>query len=228
MGEPNTGPDEGRCVVFDMDGVLVDSEPLWVRARQDLVRDVGGQWLPEAETARRGVSSAVWSVSMRDRLGVPLPPAEIREDVLGRMAERYRHDVPLIPGARRAVEVAAACRRTGVASGSDRVLLDAVLSTTGLGKLVSADVAGDEVSEGKPSPAIYQEVCRRLGADPRDCLAVEDSGAGILSAVAAGMRVVAIPRPGFAPDDETLARATSVLASIEELTDTLIADLLGR
>ena len=217
----------GACVVFDNDGVIVDSEPLWVRARRDLVRDVGGRWIAEAETAMMGVSSDVWSAYMRDRLRVPLTAPQIRAEVIGRMVDLYRRRVPLIPGAREAVEMVARRWPTGVASGSDRVLLDTVLSTTGLDAHIAATVAGEEVPEGKPSPLIYQEACRRLGAAPRDCLAVEDSGAGILAALAAGMKVVAIPRPGFAPDPSTLARATVVLPTIEALTEHVVAEVLA-
>lgn len=223
MGEPYAT----QCVVFDMDGVIIDSEPLWAKARQDLVRDVGGRWLPEAATAMMGVSSAVWSVYMRDRLRVPLTAPEIRAEVITRMIGLYRRSLPVIPGALHAVRAVAGRWRTGVASGSDRVLLDTVLSVTGLDACVAATVAGEEVAEGKPSPIIYQEACRRLGVAPRACLAVEDSGAGISSALAAGMKVIAIPRPGFEPDPVTLARATVVLPTIEVLTGRVVADVLA-
>jgi HAD superfamily hydrolase (TIGR01509 family) len=215
------------CVVFDMDGVIVDSEPLWVRARQDLVREAGGRWLPEAETAMMGISSDRWSVYMRDRLGLQdMTPAEIRDEVIGRMVALYGAEVPLLPGAREAVEATARRWRLGIASGSDRVLLDTVLTATGLRDRFAATVAGEEVAAGKPAPLIYQEACRRLGADPRACLAIEDSGSGIESALAAGMRVVAVPRPGFEPDPGVLARATAVLPDLTRLSTDLVGGLL--
>ena len=217
----------GACVVFDMDGVIVDSEPLWVRARKDLVRDAGGRWLPEAETAMMGISSDRWSVYMRDRLGLEaMTPAQIRTEVIGRMVALYGADVPLLPGAREAIEATARCWRIGVASGSDRVLLDTVLSATGLRDRFAATVAGEEVAVGKPAPLIYQEVCRRLGADPRRCLAIEDSGSGIESALAAGMSVIAVPRRGFEPADEVLARATAVLPALTRLSADLVRSVL--
>jgi HAD superfamily hydrolase (TIGR01509 family) len=217
----------GACVVFDMDGVIVDSEPLWVRARKDLVRDAGGRWLPEAETAMMGISSDRWSVYMRDRLGLEaMTPAQIRTEVIGRMVALYGAEVPLLPGAREAIEATARCWRIGVASGSDRVLLDTVLSATGLRDRFAATVAGEEVAVGKPAPLIYQEVCRRLGADPRRCLAIEDSGSGIESALAAGMSVIAVPRPGFEPADEVLARATAVLPALTRLSADLVRSVL--
>jgi HAD superfamily hydrolase (TIGR01509 family) len=217
----------GACVVFDMDGVIVDSEPLWVRARKDLVRDAGGRWLPEAETAMMGISSDRWSVYMRDRLGLEaMTPAQIRTEVIGRMVALYGAEVPLLPGAREAIEATARCWRIGVASGSDRVLLDTVLSATGLRDRFAATVAGEEVAVGKPAPLIYQEVCRRLGADPRRCLAIEDSGSGIESALAAGMSVIAVPRRGFEPADEMLARATAVLPDLTRLSADLVRSVL--
>jgi HAD superfamily hydrolase (TIGR01509 family) len=217
----------GACVVFDMDGVIVDSEPLWVRARKDLVRDAGGRWLPEAETAMMGISSDRWSVYMRDRLGLEaMTPAQIRTEVIGRMVALYGAEVPLLPGAREAIEATARCWRIGVASGSDRVLLDTVLSATGLRDRFAATVAGEEVAVGKPAPLIYQEVCRRLGADPRRCLAIEDSGSGIESALAAGMSVIAVPRRGFEPADEVLARATAVLPDLTRLSADLVRSVL--
>jgi len=217
------------AVVFDMDGVLVDSEPLWMRARKDLVRAGGGRWHADAETAMMGVSSGVWSAYMRDRLELQHYTAEqIRADVLDRMVGLYRQDVPLLPGARAAVDAAASRWPIAIASGSDRVLLDTVLSTTGLGRCFAATVAGDEVSEGKPHPMIYDEACRRLGADPRQCVAVEDSGAGISSALAAGLKVVAVPRPGFAPKPEILARATVVLPDLTGLDADRVAAVMAH
>ena len=217
------------AVVFDMDGVLVDSEPLWMRARKELVRDGGGRWHADAETAMMGISSDIWSAYMRDRLELQHYTAEqIRTDVLDRMVELYRHDVPLLPGARAAVEAAAARWPVAIASGSDRVLLDTVLAATGLGRCFAATVAGDEVTEGKPHPMIYAEACRRLGADPRHCVAVEDSGAGISSALAAGLKVVAVPRPGFAPRPEILARATVSLPDLTGLDADRMAAVMAQ
>jgi len=217
------------AVVFDMDGVLVDSEPLWMRARKDLVRAGGGRWHADAETAMMGVSSGVWSAYMRDRLDLQQYTAEqIRADVLDRMVELYRADVPLLPGARAAVEAAAARWPVAIASGSDRVLLDTVLTATGLGPCFAATVAGDEVSEGKPHPMIYDEACRRLGADPQHCVAIEDSGAGISSALAAGLKVVAVPRPGFAPRPEILARATVSLPDLTGLDADRVAAVMAQ
>jgi HAD superfamily hydrolase (TIGR01509 family) len=215
-------------VVFDMDGVIVDSEPLWVRARKDLVGDANGRWIPEAATAMMGISSDRWSAYMRDRLGVDMTAKQIREEVIRRMVELYRQSVPLIPGAQEAIETIGKRWRIGVASGSDRVLLDTVLKKTRLEDSFAATVSADDVAEGKPSPLIYQEACRRLGARPSAGVAIEDSGSGIASALAAGMKVIAVPRPGFDPGVEILGRATAVLCDLHELHPDLIAQVLSR
>jgi HAD superfamily hydrolase (TIGR01509 family) len=216
-----------QAVVFDNDGVLVDSEPLWILARQSLVHDAKGRWLPEADTAMMGISSDRWSVYMRDRLGVAMTPSKIRHEVLARMIQLYRSEVPLLPGVRAAVETVGQRWRLGVASGSDRVLLDTVLSSSGLADHFGATVSGDEVAEGKPSPLIYLEACRRLQCPPNACVAVEDSASGIASALAAQMKVIAVPRPGFEPPAAVLDRATAVLPSVAELSPDLIAAVLS-
>jgi len=209
-----------------MDGVIVDSEPLWVRARKELVRQANGQWIPEAETAMLGISSDEWSAYMRDHLALNMTAEQIREDVIRRMVELYRKGVPLITGAREAIEAIGRRWRVGVASGSDRVLLDTVLTSSGLAGHFAATVSGEDVAEGKPSPQIYQEACRRLGANPCACVAIEDSGSGIASALAAGMKVIAVPRPGFVPDDEILGRATAVLPDLTDLNPDVVAGVL--
>ena len=217
------------AVVFDMDGVIVDSEPLWIEARQDLVRAEHGRWIPEADTAMMGIGSDLWSAYMRDHLGLGHLSAErIRDEVIARMVARYGHSVPLIPGARAAVEALGRRWRLAIASGSDRVLLDAVLASSGLRDAFAATVSAEEVDEGKPSPLIYREACRRLGARPEACAAVEDSGSGIASALAAGMKVIAVPRRGFEPDRAILGRATLVLADLGQLTPDVVERLLHQ
>jgi HAD superfamily hydrolase (TIGR01509 family) len=219
-------PSREPCVVFDMDGVIVDSEPLWVRARKQLVRDANGRWIAEAETAMMGVSSDQWSVYMRDRLGLDMTPTQIRDEVIGRMVALYHQAVPLLPGAREAVEALGRRWPLAIASGSDRVLLDTVLSSSGLTGRFAVTVSGEDVAEGKPSPQIYLEACRRLGADPANCVAVEDSGAGIQSASAAGMKVVAVPRPGFEPAAAVLAKADLILTDLVHLGTDAVRQLL--
>jgi HAD superfamily hydrolase (TIGR01509 family) len=204
--------------VFDMDGVLIDSEQAWADAREQLARETGGSWAPGTQERMMGMSSPEWSRFMHDELGVPLEPAEISRLVVERLEQRYREHLPILPHAREAVERLAARWPLAVASSSNRPLIDLVLGLAGLAGSFRATVSSEEVPRGKPAPDVYLEAARRLGAGPSASVAVEDSTNGIASAAAAGMRVIAVPRPDYPPAPEALARAAVVLDSLAELT----------
>jgi HAD superfamily hydrolase (TIGR01509 family) len=206
------------AVVFDLDGVVIQSEEVWDEVREELTRGRGGRYGPEAQRTMMGMSSPEWSVYMHAELGIPDPPEEINTEVVRRMDARYRERVPLIPGAFAAVERVAARWRLAVASSSNRALIDAVLELSGLGRFFQATVSSEEVGRGKPAPDVYLEAAKRLGVAPEACAAVEDSHNGIRSAKAAGMRVLAIPNPSFPPDADALAAADVVLDSLADLT----------
>jgi HAD superfamily hydrolase (TIGR01509 family) len=207
-----------EAVVFDLDGLLIQTEELWHEVREGLARDRGGRYDAEAQRAMMGMSSPEWSRYMHEHLGVPEPPEQIAAEVIARMAARYREHLPLIEGAVDAVERIAACWPLGLASSSNRPLIDLVLHLSGLDRLFRATVSSEEVERGKPAPDVYLTACRLLGVTPARAAAVEDSHAGIRSAKAAGMRVVAIPNASFPPDDEALADADVVLGSLRDLT----------
>ena len=211
-----------EAVVFDMDGVLVDSEALWDAARERVTRERGGRWSESAQRDMMGMSSTEWSRYMHDELGVPDDPARINDEVVGRMEALYRERLPLIGGAREAVR-RLADRPLAVASSANRPLIDLALELAGISQLFRATVSSEEVPRGKPAPDVYLEAARRLGVDPRRCAAVEDSHNGILSARAARMRVIAIPNPLFPPGDDVLAAADVVLQSIRELEPAVVA-----
>ncbi len=211
------------AVVFDLDGVLIQTEELWDEVRERYIRERGGRYDPDAQRAMMGMSSLEWSRFIHEDLGVPVTPETISDDVVLLMTERYEQRLPLIPGAREAVERLAARWPLAVASSSNRPLIDAALRLGGLVDFFRATVSSEEVAHGKPAPDVYLEAARRLGIDPGRAAAVEDSHAGIGSAKAAGMRVVAIPNPAYPPDEEALASADVVLSSIEELTPESIA-----
>ena len=206
-----------EAVVFDLDGVLVQTEELWDEVREQFARERGGRYDPEAQRAMMGMSSLEWSRFMNEELGVPEPPERISVEVVRRMEARYRQRLPLIPGAREAVERLAARWPLGLASSSNRPLIDAVLELSSLAQFFEVTVSSEEVARGKPAPDVYLEAARRLGVDPSRCAAVEDSHSGIRSARAAGMRVIAIPNASFPPDEEALAEADVVLRSLSEL-----------
>jgi HAD superfamily hydrolase (TIGR01509 family) len=207
-----------EAVVFDLDGVLIATEEIWDEVREAFARERGARYDREAQRAMMGMSSLEWSRFMHSELGVPDPPEEISAEVVRRMEARYRERLPLIRGAVEAVERVAARWPLGLASSSNRELIDAVRELAGLDRFFRVTVSSEEVARGKPAADVYLEAARRLGVDPARSAAVEDSHSGIRSARAAGMRVVAIPNPSFPPDAEALAEADVVLGSLAELT----------
>ena len=211
------------AVVFDLDGVLVQSEEIWDGARRELAAEAGIDWPPGATEAMMGMSSREWSRYMASEVGVPSTADEIDAGVLARVEERYRRDVPWIPGAREAVERMAARWPLGLATSSNREIVELVLETGRLGDAFAATVSSEEVGAGKPEPAVYLEATRRLGVDPRSAAAVEDSTNGLLAAAAAGMRVIAIPNAAHPPDPSGLEVAHAVLESIDELDPAVVA-----
>jgi HAD superfamily hydrolase (TIGR01509 family) len=205
------------AVVFDMDGVLIDSEQLWDEVREQLAREWGGRWHESAQAEMMGMSSAEWSRYMHDVIGLAATPEEINAEVVRRLLERYRESLPLLPGAVEAVARLAERWPLGLASSSNREVIDTVLEAAGIAKYLRATVSSEEVERGKPAPDVYLEAARRLDVEPSRCAAVEDSRNGILSARAAGMRVIAIPNPHYPPSEDALAEANVVLHSLDEL-----------
>lgn len=212
-----------EAVLFDQDGVLVDSESAWDAARRAVVAENGGSWKDEATRAMMGMSAPEWSRYVRDELGVALEPEEISDRVVARLLAGYSNELPLLPGAVEAVRRIAARWPVGLASSANREVIDAVLAQSGLDGVFGATVSGEEVAHGKPAPDIYLEAARRLGVDPARSAAVEDSTNGLRSAAAAGMLVVALPNREYPPAPEALELAAVVLDSLGELTPELFS-----
>jgi HAD superfamily hydrolase (TIGR01509 family) len=211
-----------EAVVFDLDGVLLDTEELWDEARRRLAEERGARWPDDAQRAMMGMSSPEWSRYMHDVIGLAEPPEEISAEVVRRLEALYRERLPLLPGALDAVGRIGARWPLGIASSSNRPLIDLFLELTGTRDLFRATISSEEVERGKPAPDVYLEAARRLGADPGSCAAIEDSENGIRSASAAGMRVIAIPNRVFRPSDEAVSRADAGLGSLDELTPEVI------
>jgi HAD superfamily hydrolase (TIGR01509 family) len=207
-----------EAVVFDLDGLLLDTEQVWDEVREQLVRERGGRWHDRAQADMMGMSSREWSRYLHDELGLEEPPEELNRLVVERMLERYRDGLPLIDGAVDAVRRIGARWPLGLASSSNRPLIDLALEEMGVADLFRATVSSEEVERGKPAPDVYLEAAGRLGVAPDRAAAVEDSDSGIRSAKAAGMRVVAIPNRHFPPRDDALALADVRLESLEELS----------
>lgn len=206
-----------EAVVFDLDGLLLDSESAWASAKQRLTEERGGRWKDEAVDAMLGMSSPEWAAYMRDELALDMPADEISSEVVRLMVEGYSRALPLLPGAGEAVARLAARWPLGLASSSNREVIDHVLAAAGWSPAFAVTVSSEEVERGKPAPDVYLEAVRRLGVAPSRAVAVEDSGPGISSASAAGLGVVAIPNAEFPPAPSALARASVVLSSLAAL-----------
>jgi HAD superfamily hydrolase (TIGR01509 family) len=211
-----------EAVVFDLDGVIVDSEHVWDEVREELARERGGRWHDRAQTDMMGMSSPEWSRYMHDVIGLTESPAEIDQEVVRRMLDRYAERLPLIDGAVDAVARLAGSFPLGLASSSNRSVIDAVLDGSGLAPLFAATVSSEEVARGKPAPDVFLEAASRLDVAAGRCAAIEDSGNGIRAAHAAGMRVLAIPNVRYPPPDDALALADVVLGSIDELVPDVV------
>jgi HAD superfamily hydrolase (TIGR01509 family) len=206
-----------EAVIFDLDGVLVDSEEVWAKVREEFVRERGGRWHEKAQREMMGMSSKEWSRYMAEELGVPLSTQDISDQVAERVREVYRRDLPLIPGAVDAVRRLGTVWRLGLASSANRPLIDLVLELAGLTPLFAVTISSEEVPRGKPAPDVYLETSTRLGVEPSRAAAVEDSSSGMLAARAAGLGVIAIPNRAFPPDRDALEAADAVLGSLDEL-----------
>jgi HAD superfamily hydrolase (TIGR01509 family) len=213
------------AVVFDLDGVLIDSEPIWEEVRREYVARHHGRWQPDSQTRLMGMSTPEWAAYLSGELGVERPPEAVAAEVIELMGERYRERLPLLPGAVEAVPRLAARWPLGLASSSPPRLIDLALGLAGLGELFPVRVSTEEVGHGKPAPDVYLEAAALLGEPPAACVAVEDSSNGVRSAAAAGMRVIAVPAGRYPLADDAKAAASLVLASLDELT---VAAVEGR
>jgi HAD superfamily hydrolase (TIGR01509 family) len=206
-----------EAVVFDLDGVIIDSEPVWEDVRRRLVAERGGTWLPDSQQRLMGMSTAEWARYLNEEVGVPMPPDDIARAVIAGMVGRYELALPLIPGSVEALRRLRARWTLGLASSSPRALIDAVLERAGMTEMFEVSISTEEVPRGKPSPDVYLAVAARLAIEPAACVAVEDSSNGIRAAVGAGMRAVAIARPEYPVDADVLATASVALTAIDQL-----------
>jgi HAD superfamily hydrolase (TIGR01509 family) len=196
---------------------------VWNEVKREVTEETGGRWRDDAPRAMMGMSSAEWSRYLHDELAVPLDPPAINDAVVARVRERYERQLPLLPGAREAVQRLGARWPLGLASSSNRPIIDLFLERSGLADRFAVTVSSEEVGRGKPAPDVYLAAVERLGATPGDAAAIEDSSNGIRAGRAAGMRVVAIPNPHYPPSEEALAQADVVLESLERLTPEVVA-----
>jgi HAD superfamily hydrolase (TIGR01509 family) len=216
------------AIIFDLDGVLVDSEAVWDAARREVALEHGGTWPDDAQRVMMGMSSTEWSAYLHDELGVALSPEQISDTVVSRMESLYKERLPLLPRARETVIGLRDRWPLGLASSANRPIIDLVLKLAELADCFTATVSSEEVARGKPAPDVYLEAARRVGFPPAECAAVEDSSNGLRSAAAAGMTVVAIPNREVPPAADALAVAADVIESLEQLTPERLARLGAR
>ena len=213
------------AVIFDLDGVLLDSEQRWNAAKEEVVRDAGGTWLDDAPRRMMGMSSHEWAAYMRDELRVPLDVEEINREVVRRMEEGYAAGLPLLPGALEAVRALAERWPLGLASSANREIIDLFGDVAGVGDLFGAVVSSEEVPRGKPAPDVYLAAAEKLGVAPERCVAIEDSANGLRAAHAAGMTVIAVPNPHYPPDEDALALAAATVAIPGEVMPELVVSV---
>jgi len=213
-----------EAVVFDLDGVLVDSEEIWDEARRTLALERGLAWPESAQRDMMGMSSLEWSRYMHERVGLTEAPEQISAEVVSRIEDLYWQHLPLLEGAGQAVERMAKRFRLGLASSSNRPIIELVLELAAIADCFEVTVSSEEVERGKPAPDVYLETLRRMNVAPARAAAIEDSTNGLLSARAAGMFVVAVPNPVYPPRPDALAVADVVIDSLTELTpETVLA-----
>ncbi|HEY0001101.1 MAG TPA: HAD family phosphatase [Actinoplanes sp.] len=214
-----------EAVIFDLDGVIIDTEEVWEEVRRGYVAEHGREFLPDTQDRMMGMSTGEWSRHLAEEVGVPHPAERVAADVLGRMAERYRTALPLIEGSVETVRRLGARFTLGLASSSARVLIDQVLATAGLTDAFAVTLSTEEVPRGKPAPDVYLTAVEKLGLTPAACAAIEDSSNGLRSAAAAGLAVIAVPHGVYPPAADALAMASLVVDSLAELTVEAVQNL---
>ncbi len=214
-----------KAVIYDMDGVLVDSEVYWDQARVDFAAERGLRWTDAMQRQAMGRSTVGWAGVMRDRLALDMSLAAIIAEMKARVIAQYERRMPTRPGALESVAAMQAHYRIGLASGSPTEIIKAVLRITGLDQIFEVMVYGDAVGKGKPAPDIYLEALKQLGISPRQSLGIEDSANGLRALKAAGMYAVAAPSPAYPLPDDALALVDAHITTLEDFTVALVKDI---
>lgn len=211
-----------EAIIYDMDGVLVDSEVYWDKSRIEFARDRGKVWTDEFQRLAMGRSTVGWATVMQDKLALDETIDEIIAEMKARVIAHYEERMPTRPGALESVARMNEHFRVGLASGSPTDIIKAVLSITGLDQIFEVTIYGDEVPRGKPAPDIYLEALQALKVAPGNSLGIEDSANGLRSLKAAGMAAVAAPSPEYPLPDDILALADAHITSMEDFTVALV------
>jgi HAD superfamily hydrolase (TIGR01509 family) len=217
-----------EAVIFDMDGVLMDSEHYWKIARERFAADLGKPWTMDDQKACMGRNTIEWAHVMKERLQLDWTVQEIMDDTIRRVLEQYDERLPLRAGAIGAVERMASRYIIALASGSPTRVIDHAMERSGLDKWLQIRVYGDDIPNGKPAPDIYLEALRLINVRPENAAGIEDSGNGVRSLHNAGMVVIASPSEGFDLAPDVLALADTVVAHMDEITVELVEKLVSK
>ncbi len=213
-----------KAIVWDMDGLLIDSEPVWDLARKRMAAAHGvHDWNQQDHFNVMGVGTAEWVEYMIERIGLTMPPAEVEAAIVDHMAAIYLEEIPFRPNAVEKIQWAASLYPSCIASGSPRKLIDIVSADPRVAPHMQFTLAADEVGLGKPDPAVYIEAAKRLGIAAESCLCLEDSPNGVLAGHRAGMKVINIPDPEMPLTAEQAEYAHVVLESLAEFSAETIA-----
>ncbi len=211
-----------RAVIFDMDGLLVDSEPVWFASRRELLARFGKQWSESDQELLMGVSTSTWVDYVSEKLEGALPPDQVLRSIVSMMVSAYESgDVPVLPGANEALEHCVSRYRVGLASGSPKSLIEAALTGADWQRFFEQVISSDECARGKPAPDVYLEIMKRMDLNPETVVVVEDSAAGVLAGKAARAKVVAVPRGFSSPNSKALEQADARVDSLHALPSVL-------
>lgn len=214
-----------EAIIFDMDGVLVDSEVYWARSRVAFARDIGKTWTDEDQRLAMGRSTHEWARVMQERLELDWTIEAIIDDMFQRVMACYEEKMPLRPGALEAVQLAAGAYPVALASGSPIPIIQHVMALTGLDRVFQVMVYGDDQPNGKPAPDIYLETARQLGIAPGKAVGIEDSVNGIRALKNAGMYIIAAPSPDFPLPAEIVQMAHVTIQSLEDFSLEMVRSL---
>lgn len=206
-----------KAVIFDMDGLLIDSEPVWFRAKEDLLKEINYKWTWEDQKNSMGVSTETWVNYVYNFADQKFTKEEVLHGITDRMKTYYKNgEIDLMPGANEALQFAKNNFKVGLASGSYKDLLYGAVKSNNWESIFEEILSSDDIERGKPQPDIYLEVMKRLGVLPEECIVLEDSRDGIKAGVAAGAKVITVPSKDVPVPPEVLDSAYAVIDSLND------------